>query len=156
MTWQNIPCPPAIAAISAVCPLGWVEVVFEFHPGNLASDPPQDADCSQRLGRVWGVDGSDLDDIMDQHGRVLAETPPGTPSSDYVLLLRVEHVAAPCNTCGRTRSEDDTGWSCTTPDGDKWPEDACTGVFPLAVTLCVGWGIDGQPVLSLLPVPRYA
>ena len=160
MTWQNLPCAPTLAAISAACPLGWIEVVFEFHAGNASTDPPQDADCTRRLGRVWGVDGSDLGDLMDQHGEVLAdlaEPPLGVPSTDFALLLRMEHVASPCNTCGRSRELGETRWLCFTPDDEDaaWPDEACTGSFPLALTLRVGWGVDGRPVLSTIPEPRY-
>lgn len=54
MTWHNTPCAPTLAAFSNACPHGWAEIRFTYYGGNPTADPPQDADCSNDVGRLWG------------------------------------------------------------------------------------------------------
>ncbi|MEK9900270.1 MAG: hypothetical protein VW516_05910 [Rhodospirillaceae bacterium] len=157
MTWHNTPCPPTLAALSEACPHGWAEIQFNYHAGNATADPPQDADCSIWIRRLWGVDNSDepaLADLLDD----LREPPMGVPATDFTLLARMVHFVEPCNTCGRQRAADDEGWWCwpNWGDGTDPPDDACPGAFPAGSRLEVCWGPDKALVYFLGHSPVYA
>jgi hypothetical protein len=158
MTWQNLPCAPTLPALFAACPHGWAEIEFTYHAGNPTADPPQDADFSLEVRRLWGIENTDepaLVDLLDD----LQEPPLGMPKSDCTLLARVVHSAGPCNTCGRQRGRDEAGWSCfsgTWTEGDEsLLSPSCPGAFPFEPRLVACWGVDGKPVVYVGGVPIY-
>jgi len=147
MTWHNLPCAPTLAALSEACPHGWAEIRFTYHGGQSTADPPQDADCSIEVGRLWGVENNDepaLVDLLDD----LREPPLGIPSVDFTLLARMVHRVGPCNTCGRVRAAGDDGWFCW-PDWEApapEPDTRCVGAFIFETFLEACWGPESKPV----------
>lgn len=142
MTWQNLPCSPTLPVLFAACPHGWAEIEFTYTSGRPTADPPQDADCSLEVRRLWGIENSDepaLVDLLED----LQEPPLGMPMRDCILLARMEHRAGACNMCGRQRGPDEQGWSCFTGDWDAAPL-SCPGAFPFEAVLRPAWGVDGK------------
>jgi hypothetical protein len=153
MTWHNTPCAPTLAAFSEACPKGWAEIEFTCYAGNPTADPPQDADCSIQIRRLWGIENSDepaLADLLDD----LREPPLAIPTVDFTLLARMVHRAGPCNTCGRTRKPDDS-WACAGDDEENFGPGVCPGMFPFESRLEVCWGPEHTPVYFLGHNPIY-
>ncbi len=155
MTWHNTPCAPTLAALSEACPLGWAELAFAYHAGNRTADPPQDADCTVAVARIWGVDDSDLPGLVDVLDDLRGEPPIGVPSVDFTLLARFDHGAGPCNTCGRTRKPDEASWACAGDDEEEFGPGVCGGVFLFESRLEVCWGPEHTPVYFLGHNPIY-
>lgn len=65
--WHNLPCEPTLAALSAACPRGWVEIHVEHHSGDSGhgGNTPQEPDTVFQLGRSWGVECADLDALRE-------------------------------------------------------------------------------------------
>jgi len=153
MTWQNLPCTPTLPALFAACPHGWAEIEFTYTSGRPTADPPQDADCSLEVRRLWGIENSDepaLVDLLEE----LREPPLGMPKRDCILLARMEHHARPCNMCGRQRRADESQWFCFAGDWDAEPL-SCPGTFALEVKLRASWGVDGKPAVFVGATPAY-
>jgi len=132
MTWKNLPCAPTLPALFAACPHGWAEINITSHPGNPTADPPQDADSSIEVGRVYGVEESDLylahDLAADLHG----DPPHGLPS-DCTALVRFTYGKQACIECGKLKGEDQD-WICSKP--------GCSGPYMTPVKAELTWGPD--------------
>ena len=147
MTWQNLPCAPTLPALFAACPHGWAEIEFTYQRGNPTADPPEDADCSLEVRRLWGIENADepaLVDLLED----LGEPPLGIPHRDCILLARMEHHAGPCGICMRE------------PDDEHRPSDPCPrgefgGEFTTDPRLTACWGVDGKPVVFVGATPVY-
>lgn len=153
MTWQNLPCAPTLPALFAACPHGWAEIEFTYQAGNPTADPPQDADCSLEVRRLWGIENSDepaLVDLLED----LQEPPLGMPMRDCILLARMEHHIGPCNVCERERRPDEPQdqLDCV-PEGQ--PGGVCWGKFTTVPRLRASWGVDGKPVVVIGTMPAY-
>lgn len=147
MTWQNLPCAPTLPALFAACPHGWAEIEFTYHAGNPTADPPQDADYSMEVRRLWGIENVDepaLVDLLED----LQEPPLGMPHRDCILLARMEHRAGPCGICMRgPEAESHPGAPCM--------RDGCMGEFTTEPRLRASWGVDGRPVVFVGTTAEY-
>lgn len=132
MTWHNLPCAPTLPALFAACPQGWAEITMTGHAGNPTSDPPQDADTSIEVGRVYGVEDSDLYLVHDL-ARDIYRPPPRGIAGDCTMLVRVSHGEHACFVCGQAKG-DDAGWTCSRP--------GCDGTYMVPVRAELTWGPD--------------
>ena len=147
MTWQNLPCAPTLPALFAACPHGWAEIEFTYQRGNPTADPPQDADCSLEVRRLWGIENADepaLVDLLED----LGEPPLGMPHRDCILLARMEHHAGPCGTCMREPDDEHR-------PGDPCPRGECGGEFTTEPRLRACWGDRGKPVVFVGSAVAY-
>lgn len=144
MTWKNLPCAPTLPALFAACPHGWAELVVTDYAGSLTSDPPQDASRGIEIGRVYGVENSDLSAVVDLIMDIDEDgIPVGYPRGDCVLLVRIDHGSERCSECDRPRPEDHRGPLCHpgySQDG------GCSGSFIVATTASALWGEGGKAV----------
>lgn len=130
--WHNLPCVPTLSALFAACPNGWAEITLTNHPGNPTADPPQDADSSVEIGRVYGVEHSDLYLLDDLAYELNGDPPIGLPR-DCTVLVRFSHGAPACMICKQTKAEGDS-WTCSKP--------GCDGVYMVPVKAELAWGRD--------------
>ena len=146
MTWHNLPCLPTLPALFAACPHGWAELTLVSHAGNPTSDPPQDADNSVELGRVYGVEHSDLYLIDDLAYEISGDPPIGLPS-DCTVPVRFTHGASACMICKQVKADGDD-WACSKP--------GCDGVYMVTVKSELTWGPDKAiPYFTSEDAPVY-
>lgn len=144
MTWHNLPCAPTLPALFAACPNGWVELVVSNHNGSPTADPPQDASRGIEIGRMYGVENSDVGAVVDLMADIDEDgMPVGYPRGDCVLLVRIDHNSERCGECDRPRPEDHRGPLCHpgySQDG------GCSGSFIAVTTASALWGEGGKAV----------
>lgn len=117
--------PRDLNALIRACPLGWVELQVEHHPGDSGpgGSTPQEPDTSIHLARVWGMTPDDLDGVnaaldelyrdaegfhemarkVPNHGTLLrriTQRPVNCPSCQQVMAETTR--LALCSACGIT------------------------------------------------------
>lgn len=132
MTWHNLPCAPNLPALFAACPHGWAEISITSHAGSPTSDPPQDADTSVEVGRIYGVEESDLHLAHDLASELCGEPAYGLPS-DCTVLARFTSGPQACIECGKLKG-DDADWNCSAP--------GCGGMYMVPIKAELTWGPD--------------
>lgn len=140
MTWHNLPCPPTIPALLTACPHGFAELTVAHHAGNPTADPPQEADTSVEIDRLWGVDMPDIG-LIEGLATAIVGGEVDMPRVDCTLLVRVDHGRDVCSECGRAKTDDDKDWRC-----DSREAYACDGVFVTPIEVSANWGPDGAVV----------
>lgn len=127
-TWQNLPCPATLPAVSQACPDGWLEIMVEHVPARSSpgGGDDQEAELVPHLSRAWGVDVDALGSIEN----MLADL----YSFDYEEMYKVPSGAtALFKVLVKPAQESSEGL----PEG------------PPSYSVTALWGIGGEPVYTL-------
>jgi hypothetical protein len=153
MTWQNLPCPATLPAVSQACPDGWLEVrVFQ--------NPPLGALYPERTTfyvlKAWGIHPGDVELVKYLRGEDFTQVP------DWAtVIVRVERGAGPgrgpreCDQCELKPVVDSAGndWTEYDHEGVICPlhyldDGSCDGCMKTRIWGNASWGVDGKPVYA--------
>lgn len=156
MTWQNLPCPATLPAVSQFCPDGWLEVrVFQ--------NPPLGALYPERTTfyvlKAWGIHPGDVDLVKYLRGEDFTQVP-----NWATVIVRVERGAGPgrgpreCDQCELKPVVDSAGndWTEYDHEGVICPlhyldDGSCDGTIKTRIWGNASWGVDGKPVYAEQP-----
>jgi hypothetical protein len=128
MTWQNLPCPATLPAVSQLCPDGWLEVFIEHVPARSVpgGGDAQDAESIPHLARTWGLDGDAIERVDEMLGDLY--------SFDFEEMYKVPNGATAL-------------FKVLIKPADETSEGLPEGLPGYSITAL--WGVGGAPVYTL-------
>jgi hypothetical protein len=128
MTWQNLPCPATLPAVSQLCPDGWLEVFIEHVPARSVpgGGDAQDAESIPHLARTWGLDGDAIERVDEMLGDLY--------SFDFEEMYKIPDGATAL-------------FKVLIKPADETSEGLPEGLPGYSITAL--WGVGGAPVYTL-------
>jgi hypothetical protein len=128
MTWQNLPCPATLPAVSQLCPDGWLEVFIEHVPARSVpgGGDAQDAESIPHLARTWGLDGDAIERVDAMLGDLY--------SFDFEEMYKIPDGATAL-------------FKVLIKPADETSEGLPEGLPGYSITAL--WGVGGAPVYTL-------